>query len=88
MTIDPAEFEHIMADPSAAYKAPEDVPADNRLSYEQQIKILKQWAYDEREIEVAEEENMRPEAKPTILDRVLVVLHQLEESYKVNTQSH
>lgn len=80
MTIDPAAFEHIMSDPSAAYTAPEDVVADTRLSREQQIKILKQWAFDEREIEVAEEENMRPEAKPTILGRVLIVLHQLEQA--------
>ena len=80
MTIDPIEFEHIMADPSAAYSAPEDVVTDTRLSREQKIKILKQWVYDEREIEVAEEENMRPEAKPTILDRVLIVLHRLEQS--------
>lgn len=78
MTVDKTELERIMADPSATYQAPEDVLLDARLSREQKIKVLKQWAYDEREIEVAEEENMRTEAKSTILHQVLIVLHQLE----------
>lgn len=78
MTVDPTEFERIMADPSAHYQAPEDVLVDARLSREQKIAVLKQWAFDAREIEVAEDENMRTEAKPTILHQVLIVLHQLE----------
>ncbi len=78
MTVDPTEFSHIMTDPSAAFQAPEDILLDARLSREQKIAVLKQWAFDAREIEVAEDENMRTEAKPTILHQVLVVLHQLE----------
>lgn len=80
MTVDFDEFNQIISDPSAVYKAPEDVLVDARLSREQKIAVLKQWAYDEREIEVAEEENMRTEAKSTILHQVLIVLRQLEHS--------
>jgi hypothetical protein len=78
MTIHPDELNHIISDPSAMYHAPEDVLVDARLSRDQKIAVLKQWAYDEKEIEVAEEENMRTDATTTILHQVLIVLRQLE----------
>lgn len=44
--------------PSAFFKAPSGVVESSELSKEQKIEILQRWAYDEREKEVAEEENM------------------------------
>lgn len=79
MSMGTAEFEKIMSDPSAGYKGPEDVVVDERLSREQKIAVLNQWAYDEREIEVAEEENMRSDARSTRLRQVLLVLHKFEQ---------
>ena len=76
--INKTEFEHILNDPSAVYRQPEDVAQDERLSREEKIKILKQWAFDAQEIEVAQEENMIGDASP--LRQVLLVLHQLESN--------
>lgn len=74
------EYERILSDPANCYQAPEDVLDDMRLTREQKIIVLKQWAFDERELEVAEEENMRGGLKPLLLDQVMIVLHRLERS--------
>lgn len=79
-TISANEYERIISDPSSCYQIPEDVLLDKRLSREQKIAVLKQWAFDERELEVAEEENMRGDSEPLVLDQVLIALHKLEES--------
>ncbi len=76
MTITASEFEHIMSDPSASYKIPDEVVYDQRLTLEQKKMILKIWAFDAREIEVAQEENMRGDASP--LRQVLLALRQLD----------
>ena len=70
------ELDKITADPSACYRAPEDVVRDNRLSRKQKIMVLKLWAFDAREIEVAQEENMIGEA--SALHQILVILRELE----------
>ncbi|OGT32742.1 MAG: hypothetical protein A3C44_00510 [Gammaproteobacteria bacterium RIFCSPHIGHO2_02_FULL_39_13] len=82
--ISQSELERIMADPSAVYQRPEDVLSDSRLSHKQKVSVLKQWAFDAREIEVAQTENMRGEASP--LHQILVILHQLEEQEKQEKQ--
>lgn len=75
------EFERILADPSAHYITPEDVACDHRLSRAQKISVLKQWSYDVREMEVAQEENMMPnDSDELILHQILIVLHQVEQS--------
>lgn len=76
--VNKAEFERIINDPSAVYQQPEDVLRDERLSRAERIAILKQWAFDAREIEVAQEENMRGDA--SVLRQVLLALHQVEQS--------
>ena len=73
-----AEFERILADPAANYNTPEDVASDTRLTREQKIIVLRQWAFDAKELQVAEEENMRGGTQPTLLHQVLVVLRRLE----------
>lgn len=69
------DFEQIMSDPSASYQIPDEVVYDKRLTLEQKKMILKIWAFDAQEIEVAQEENMRGEASP--LRQVLLALRQL-----------
>lgn len=76
--LDQAEFQKMLDDPSASFKTPEAVLDDNRLSREQKIQVLKQWAYDVREMEVAEGENMRGDSSSLILHQILLVLHQVE----------
>ena len=46
-------------DPSKVYKNPREILSDEALSKAEKIDILQRWAYDERELSVAEEENMR-----------------------------
>lgn len=75
------EFDHIISDPSASYTIPDDVLTDNRLTREQKISVLKQWAYDARELQVAEEENMGAKnGSPTRLQQVMLALHKIEEA--------
>lgn len=50
-------MERAMHDPAAVFAHPEDV-VDARLTNQQKIAILNDWAYDARELEVAEEEGM------------------------------
>ncbi|OGT48002.1 MAG: hypothetical protein A3E82_04375 [Gammaproteobacteria bacterium RIFCSPHIGHO2_12_FULL_38_11] len=69
------EFEQILNDPSSSYAHPDDVLRDSRLSREQQRAILKLWAFDAREIEVAQAENMLGDASP--LHQVLLALNKL-----------
>ena len=78
-TIDKKELERIIADPASHYQSPTDVLADSRLSREEKITVLKQWAFDARELQVAEEENMRGDFQPSLLQQILIVLHQLEK---------
>lgn len=40
------------------YPSPADLAADNQLTSEQKITLLKQWEFDQLCIEVADEENM------------------------------
>lgn len=75
--INKAELERILTDPSAAYQQPEAVLRDARLSREEKILVLKQWAFDAHEIEVAQEENMLGDASP--LHQVLLALHEIEK---------
>lgn len=78
--ISQTELEQMLADPAGHFLAPEAVALDDRLSREQKIMLLKQWAYDVHEMEVAQEENMMPsDSGELILDQVLRVLHDVEQ---------
>lgn len=78
--VNQVEFERILDDPSACYATPEMVLQDGSLSRDQKIQILKQWAYDVREMEVAEGENMRGDSSPLVLHQILIALHQAEQA--------
>lgn len=45
-------------DPASVFHHPADVLNESGLTRLEKIDILKRWAYDEREMAVAEEENM------------------------------
>jgi hypothetical protein len=52
------DFQKALQDPGLAIKTPGEILQSKELSREQKIKLLRQWEYDVREIQVAEEENM------------------------------
>jgi hypothetical protein len=55
------------------FASPQDVLGRDDLSRRQKIRLLEEWAYDELERAVAEEENMQGE-EPSILDEVIRAL--------------
>ncbi len=71
-----ARVEKALLDPSAVFREPEDVVAAAEISVGQRIEILRRWAYDVREQEVAQEENM-PGSPRFPLSRLLKALHAL-----------
>jgi hypothetical protein len=70
------DLERALLDPTAVFKAPEQVLQRDDLSSEQKAAILRRWAYDARELEVAEDEGMR-DGEPDLLDRVMRALDRL-----------
>ncbi len=75
-----SKLEDALLDPTSVYGEPMEVVKDKSLTKEQKIKILHQWEYDARELQVAEEENMpdlTSEHRSSMLSRVLDALHAL-----------
>jgi hypothetical protein len=70
--------EKSLVNPADVYSEPNQVLQDSSLSQEQKMEILKQWEYDAREMEVAEEENMAGNA-PSMLREVLKAIVKLED---------
>ena len=66
-----------MADPVKVFTLPNEDVKCKDLSLQQKIDILKQWEYDAREMEVAEEENMGCDT-PDLLYDVLMALRKLK----------
>lgn len=61
--------------PIAVFKSPMDVLKTDELDREQKIDILRRWSYDEREMQVAEEENMLAHnARQGLLEEILEAL--------------
>lgn len=50
-------YEEALSNPASVFASPKNV-LESDLAREQKIRVLRQWEYDEREREVAEEENM------------------------------
>lgn len=75
------DFEEAKLNPSAAFKRPADVLAAPSLSREQKIKVLRQWEYDAREMDVAEEENMQGGESGVELADVLAALDELDPDH-------
>ena len=60
-------------DPTSVFENPEEVVTAKALTRADKIAILKSWAYDARELEVAEEEGM-PGGGQSVLSQVLDAL--------------
>lgn len=73
------DLERALLDPTAIFKGPEQVLQRDDLSREQKAAILRRWAYDAREFEVAEDEGMR-NGEADLLDRVLRALDERKAS--------
>ncbi len=71
------DVKQAMLDPTLVFKDPTDVVADENLSRDQKIEILRRWEYDARQLEVAEEEAGMAVRRPDMFDRVVQALHTL-----------
>jgi hypothetical protein len=64
-----------LLDPSAVFRAPDEVVETKLLNREQKIEIQRRWEYDVRELQVADEESMTaPRPERVTLDAVLKAL--------------
>lgn len=75
------DFQRALYDPKSAFEYPKDVLADDTLTKEQKLKVLQQWEYDARELQVAEEENMLGDSSPTMLNRIVRALRKLDNAH-------
>ena len=71
------DVKQAMLDPTSVFEDPTEVVADENLSHDQKIEILRRWEYDARELEVAEEEAGMAVRSPDMFDRVVQALHTL-----------
>jgi hypothetical protein len=71
------DYAKALDDPAAQFAEPADIVAADELSKEQKIALLRQWAYDEREIAVATEEGMPGNESP-LLQRIVATLGELD----------
>jgi hypothetical protein len=67
------DVEKALLDPGLVFKTPQELLANNELSREQKIEILRRWEYDIRQLQVAEEESMEG-PQPVTLESVLQAL--------------
>ena len=66
-----------MLDPTSVFKDPKEVVANDELTRDQKIEILRRWEYDAHELEVAEEEAGMAVRRPEMFDLVVQALHTL-----------
>lgn len=71
------DIEKAMFDPTTVFRNPDEVLLREDMTREQKIEVLRRWAYDARQLQVAEEENMGGQ-QPDILDEILCALHALD----------
>ncbi|MBR0651838.1 hypothetical protein GXW78_19365 [Roseomonas terrae] len=74
---DPKAFiERAMLDPPSVFATPEAVLAEDRLSKQQKIEILRRWMNDAASVSVAVEEGM-PGNEDALARRVVLALQQI-----------
>jgi hypothetical protein len=54
----PERFSKVLGDVSREFDRPRDILDSRDLSAEQKVKLLREWEFDLRELQVASEENM------------------------------
>lgn len=77
LTMGAAEIEQAMVSPSAIFDLPAEVVTNSVLTLRQKIEILKRWALDARQLQIATEENMGG-GEPPMLDEVNEALSALD----------
>jgi hypothetical protein len=70
------DVEKALLDPGLIFKTPQDLLANDELSRQQKIEILRCWEYDVRQLQVAEEESMEG-PQPVTVDAVLRALRAI-----------
>jgi hypothetical protein len=76
------DIDKALLDPATVFESPDEVLKSEELSREQKISILRQWEYDARELQVAEEENMIG-TNSDILGQIMRALLQIDEKSEV-----
>jgi hypothetical protein len=71
------DLERALLDPPSCFDTPEDVVHSPEISPTQKVEILCRWAYDARELAVAEGEGMNGGETANDLDAVVAALNQL-----------
>lgn len=71
------DFEAARKNPTNYFQHPDNILENQELTREQKIAILHQWEYDQRELEVAAEENMMG-SEEDLLDSILRALRRLD----------
>lgn len=74
------DLEQAMLDPGSVFASPEALRVQCGLTREQKIEILRRWAYDARQLSVAEEEGMMG-GESSSLAEILSVLDSLASGY-------
>lgn len=72
------DLEKALLDPALVFASPEAVLTCADLGRDQKVAVLTRWAYDAREVSVAEEEGMT-DGEPPLLDRITEALNTLVE---------
>jgi len=80
---DSLNIDNALLDPGSVFSSPEELRDHPGLTSEQKIEILRRWAYDASELEVAEEEGM-PGGEPSQLSGILAVLDALTGGFDVD----
>ena len=78
------DYQKALLDPASIFEGPEEVLEQAELTKDQQIEILRRWAYDANEVAVAEEEGMEGDG-PLILQRVLETLDKVSGGVDVRS---
>jgi uncharacterized protein (UPF0128 family) len=83
-------FEQAMGDVSKLFERPGAVLADREFTAAQKLKLLKQWEYDLREMQVAADENMtgpKMENNDELLREVRACLGKLGDAHSPETSA-
>ncbi len=72
------DVKRAMLNPTSVFEEPKEVVANDELTRDQKIEILRRWEYDAHELEVAEEEAGMAVRRPEMFDLVVQALHMLD----------
>lgn len=73
----PIDMQLALQDPQQIFSSPEEVRDHAALGDADKIQILQHWAYDVRDVEVAEEEGMPAFDQEGLLKRIMNALSEL-----------